>query len=96
MQVAVVLTCVGLSAYFAFHVRHGRHGLEAHTRLIERSTLLEFEIRSLQAVSSRLRQDVVLLGSEPPHPDIVDEIARDVLGYARADDTIYRLHRLVR
>lgn len=90
-QIAVVLICLGLTAYFAFHIRHGRHGLEAQSRLISHSALLEFEIRSLQAVSVGLKRDVVLLRTEPPHPDIVDEISRDILGYARPNDKLFRL-----
>ncbi|MGI9404713.1 MAG: FtsB family cell division protein, partial [Hyphomicrobium sp.] len=65
-----------------------RHGLEARSRLIERSTLLEFEIKSLEAVRAKLERDVALLAPERPDPDIVEEIARDVLGFAHADDRV--------
>ncbi|MDX2289639.1 MAG: septum formation initiator family protein [Hyphomicrobiaceae bacterium] len=83
-----MLVCISSSAYFAHHALHGRHGLEARSRLIDRSTLVEFEIRSLEAVRSSLAADVRLLATEPPHPDLVEEIARDVLGYARPGDRV--------
>ncbi len=87
-QILVVLTCLGLTCTFAYHALYGRHGLETRSRLISRSEGLEFEIRGLEAVKARLARDVALLTSDPPNADIVEEIARDVLGFVRADDQI--------
>jgi len=56
--------------------------------LIERSTLLDFEIKSLEAVRAKLERDVALLSPDKPDPDMVEEIARDVLGYIRPNDII--------
>jgi cell division protein FtsB len=67
---------------------HGRHGLEARSALIERADLLEFEIRSLETVRARLRHDVALLTPDTPDPDLVEEIARDVLGYVQPTDRV--------
>ena len=75
-------------AYFGHHAVHGRHGLEARTRLIERSSLLAFEARSLEAVRTKLVRDVALLSPAKPHPDLVEEVARDVLGFVKADDIV--------
>lgn len=50
--------------------------------------MLDFEIRSLEAVRSKLEQDIALLRPDRPDPDIVDETARDLLGFARPDDVI--------
>ena len=87
-QLAVTLACMSLTAYFVYHIRYGRHGLEARSELQERSALLDFEVRGLEAVRTRLRHDVALLSPEIPNADIVEETARDVLGYVRADDKI--------
>ncbi len=87
-QATVLLACLSFTAYFAHHAIHGRHGLEARSRLIDRSTLLEFEIKSLEAARSALARDVALLNQNPPHPDLVEEIARGVLGYAHPSDRI--------
>ena len=83
-----MLLCLGLTAYFANHAINGRHGLEAKKKLIERSSLLEFEIRSLEAVRANLEHDVALLAPDLPNPDLVEEIARDVLGYAHPGDRL--------
>jgi cell division protein FtsB len=84
----VLLLCLGLTAYFAYHAINGRHGLEARKKLIERSSLLEFEIMSLEAVRAKLARDVALLSPDLPDPDLVEELARDVLGYARPGDRV--------
>ena len=78
------------TGYFTFHAIHGRHGFEARVRLIERSSMLEFEIKSLEAVRSHFARDIALLAPENPAPDMVEEIARDVLGYSYPGDTIVR------
>jgi cell division protein FtsB len=49
---------------------------------------LEFEIKSLEAVRAELERDVALLSPEEPDPDIVEEIAREVLGFVHPDDVI--------
>lgn len=87
-QAVVTLFCLGLMAYFGHHAVYGRHGLEARTRLIERSSLLAFETRSLEAVRAKLERDVALLSPTKPHPDLIEEVARDVLGFVKSDDIV--------
>ena len=84
----MLLACLISTAYFAYHVRFGRHGLQVRADLLERSALLEFENKSLETVRAKLERDVALLSPELPNPDIVEEIARDVLGYAHPSDRI--------
>jgi cell division protein FtsB len=87
-QGTVLLACLMSTAYFAYHARFGRHGLEARAELAERSVLLDFEIKSLETVRSKLERDVALLSPEVPNADLVEEVARDVLGYVRPTDRI--------
>ena len=84
----MLLLCLGFTAYFAYHAIYGRHGLEVRSQLTERSALLEFEIKSLEAVRASLQRDVALLTPDKPDPDLVEEIARDVLGFVRPDDLV--------
>ncbi len=84
----MLLACLSSSAYFAYHALRGRHGLAARNQLIERAGLLEFEIKSLEAVRSKLERDVALLAPELANPDMVEEIARDVLGYVHPRDLL--------
>lgn len=87
-QTVVLLLCLGLTAYFAFHTLKGRHGLEARNRLLERESVLQFEIESLEAVRAKLARDVALLRPDLPDPDMVEEVAREVLGFADPRDRI--------
>lgn len=89
-QILVVLTCLLLTGTFAYHAIYGRHGLETRSRLISRSEALEFEIRGLETVRAKLKRDVALLApaAPDPDPDIVEEIARDVLGLVHPADRI--------
>lgn len=91
-----MLTCLGLTCMFAYHALYGRHGLETRSRLISRSAGLEFEIRGLEAVRAGLNRDVALLAPEPPDADLVEEIARDVLGFVRRQDRIVSRGPLIR
>ena len=87
-QTLMLLACLMSTAYFAYHVRYGRHGLDVRSRLEQRTALLDFEIKGLEGVRTKLERDVALLAPEVPNPDLVEEIARDVLGYVRSDDKI--------
>lgn len=89
-QLPVLLCCLSATGYFAHHAIHGRHGFEARARLIERSNVLEFEIKSLEAVRSHLARDVALLAPDQPAPDMIEEVARDVLGFSYPADSISR------
>lgn len=86
----VLLGCLATTAYFASHAIHGRHGFEARRKLIERSSMLAFELSSLEAVRLRLARDVDLLTTEPPSRDILEETARDTLGFVHPRDRIVR------
>ena len=87
-QLTVLLCCLGFTVTFAHHSIYGRHGLEARRQLMERSSLLDFEIRSLEAVRSGLERDVALLSPEIPNADLVEEIARDELGFVAPGDKV--------
>ena len=86
----MLLLCLGSTAYFAYHACYGPHGLGARRGLIDRSNLLEFEISSLEAVRAKLERDVALLTPDSPNPDLVEEIARDVLGFAHPSDRVFQ------
>ena len=89
-QLLVLLCLAVTTGYITYHAINGRHGFEARARLIERSNVLEFEIKSLEAVRSHLARDIALLAPDNPAPDMVEEIARDVLGFSYPTDTILR------
>lgn len=82
------IVCLCLAAYFGHHTIQGRHGLEARSRLISRASMLAEEIRALEGVRSRLERDVALLNETSPDPDLIEETARTLLGFARPNERI--------
>lgn len=87
-QVSVLLLCGGLTVYFGYHTIKGRHGLETRSRLIERSTTLEREIRALETVRADLERELALLDGPDADLDYVEELARRHLGFAARLDRI--------
>jgi cell division protein FtsB len=85
-QNLVSLFCLCALGYFAYHALNGNRGLEARFALIERSRVLEPQIRRLEAARVRLERDVRLL--DAGDPDIIEELAIQVLGFARPGDRV--------
>lgn len=81
-----------MTGYFTYHAIHGRHGLETRSKLISRSEALEFEIKGLETVRANLSRDIALLSQRNPDPDIVEDIARDVLGLVRPGERVMIAH----
>jgi cell division protein FtsB len=82
----VSLACCCALAYVVDHAMCGKRGLEARSRLIERSRRLEPEIERLEAVRARLENDIRLLNDRDP--DLVAELAITVLGFAPAGSRV--------
>jgi cell division protein FtsB len=85
-QILVSLFCVCGLGYFAYHALVGKRGLEARSHLIERSRQLEPEIARLEAQRASLEREVRLI--DAADPDMVEELAIEVLGFARPGDRV--------
>jgi len=77
----VLLGCLTLTIYFAHHAMYGRYGIENNRILSARAKALAGRLAALEVDRNTLRRDIGLL-SGAPHPDMVEEAARRVLGYA--------------
>ena len=87
----MLLIGLALTAYFGYHTIEGRHGLKARFQLTERASVLEREITALEAVRSRLELETALLDHDRPDLDYVDEIVRQLLGFAHPRDRLILL-----
>lgn len=87
-QANVLLLCLGLTTYFAYHAISGKHGLEARSRLMERSYVIERDTSALEAVRARLARDVAGLSESNPDYDLVDEMARELFALSRPDERV--------
>ena len=77
----VLLGCLTLTVYFAHHAMYGRFGIETNRSLSARAQVLADKLAVLERQRAGLARDVALLRGGP-HPDMVEEAARRVLGYA--------------
>lgn len=84
----MLLACIAATTYFAYHAIYGRHGLKTRAVLLERSAMLDFEFGGLARVRAKLERDVALLTPEIANADLVEELARDILGYVHPNDRI--------
>jgi len=90
-QFFVLLICLFLSCYFAYHTIKGKHGLEARISLNEHAFSLERRLTDLEAVRTRLEQDISHMTRDNIDRDMLDEKARELLGYARPGEEILLL-----
>ena len=87
-QLLVALFCLFALGYLGVHAFHGRHGLESRQRLIARSETLSAENGRLETLRRALGRDVALLTPDRPDPHFIEELAAEVLGFARPGDRI--------
>ncbi|MGH6742740.1 MAG: FtsB family cell division protein [Bradyrhizobium sp.] len=93
-----VLTALSLYAFAALFVGYfgvnaftGAHGLRAQADLDKQLTTMEGELRHLKAERTDWEHRVSLLRSDKIDPDMLDERARALLGYADPRDLVLLL-----
>jgi cell division protein FtsB len=84
----MLLGSAAACVYFGSHIVTGRHGLEARWRYVERAELLRAEVGALERERTRLRREVTSLSGDFADPDLVEEVAREVLGFGRPGDIV--------
>ena len=84
----VLLTAIAVTAYFAHHIHSGKYGLETQSKLDGDLLIVRRQILGLEAVRAELKRDITLLRTDPPSPDLVEELARTELGFAFPGDRI--------
>ena len=77
----VLICCLTLTMYFAHHAMYGRYGIESNSRLSAHTQELADKLAALKTERAHFDRDIALLRF-PPHPDMIEEAARRVLGYA--------------
>lgn len=79
---------LALIAYFAFHAISGNHGLLALRDLNAEFQVLKLEAAVTAGQRARLEADVSRMRRDNLDPALLDERARDVLGFARRDEVV--------
>lgn len=99
-RLRAVLTALGLYAvaaavigYFGVNAYTGAHGLKAKQDLAQQQADLARELERLRAERKRWEHRVSLLRSDNLDPDLIDERARALLGYADPRDLVLVFRR---
>ncbi len=81
-RLLIAVAALLVTGYFSHHAIYGRYGLNAHARLSSEAETLNRQLAALKARRDRLATDVRHL-QDPPHPDLIEEGARRILGYEK-------------
>ena len=84
----VLLICLFLMSYFAYHAIKGKHGLEARSSLYSQALSLEHKLAGLEAAQFRLERNIALMSDGSIDHDMLEEKARELLNFSRPDDII--------
>ncbi len=77
-----------LAVYFSYHLVQGEHGLIAYLELRGQVAARLAELDVLQAEKSKFAHRVRLLRPDSLDPDLLDEQARRMLGFAHPDEFV--------
>jgi cell division protein FtsB len=75
-------------AYFAFQGYHGNYGLLAQRQFEQEVADLTLERDTLRTERAHWEQRVSLLRADKLDPDLIDELARRDLGFAKLNDLV--------
>ncbi len=85
----IVTTCV-LGLYFAFASIQGDYGLLRRIQIDAEVAGLEHDLAMLRAEVADYRNKTHRLSDAYLDLDLLDEQARDILGFVRADEVVFR------
>jgi len=91
---AVPVICACAVVYFGYHAIQGDHGLITYLRYGQYIGSLQTEYEQTVRKRESLEHRVTLLRSSSLDPDLLEERARDVLGFAHPNDRIIYLDQL--
>ncbi|MGI9416816.1 MAG: FtsB family cell division protein [Geminicoccaceae bacterium] len=87
----LVVAGFGLAIYFGYHAVNGNRGLLASERMEAELKTAEKQLADLERERAALERRVERLRPESLDPDLIDELARDMLSMAEPDDVIILL-----
>lgn len=86
--IAVLAICASLTAYFGYFALYGRHGMVSYVRLSQEAELRKAELDAISAERSALERRVNMLKSSAIDPDLLEETARESLGYTAPGELV--------
>jgi len=92
-QLALFVGTAAAIAYFSFQAFNGDHGIQAQRQYDQQKQKLSDELASLQDQHAALERRVNLLRSSTIDPDMLEEKARELLGFVHPNDVIVFLRK---
>lgn len=86
----LVTGALAVGAYFAFAAVQGEYGVFRRVQILAETRALEGERDRLSAEVARMTNLTARLSDDFLDLDLLDERAREVLGYLRADEIVVR------
>lgn len=87
-DLVVLLACLTLLGYFGWHAFYGPRGFDRMDGLNAKAVELDLAYAEILKQRERLDQRVGLMRPEATDPDMVDELARSALEFARKEDLV--------
>ena len=87
----LTVASLGLAIYFGYHAVNGNRGLLASQQMEEALLVSEKQLAALKHERTSLERRVKRLRPGSLDPDLIDELARDMLSMAEPDDVIILL-----
>ncbi len=89
-DIIVMSVCLMLFGLYGWHAQYGPRGFDNQARLMTQVVALESDRDAIRARREALEARVSLLRPETIDPDMLDEMARRVLGFVGQDDVLVR------
>ena len=87
-QAVFPVLCACAIGYFGYHLVQGDYGLMAWVKLAQQIELTKAERARVSAERAELEHRVSLLRPSSLDPDLLDERARQTLGFAHRNDIV--------
>ncbi|MDR1365731.1 MAG: septum formation initiator family protein [Holosporales bacterium] len=87
-KVWLPLFCLGLTAYFSYHILCGKRGMFSWRQVNSKITVLNGRLGNLKRQSASLENSVSRLRSRSLDPDLLDEQIRKILGWNEKDEIV--------
>lgn len=87
--ILLTLGFVGLIFYFSYHIISGERGILAYFKLDKEISGLSSELESVRAERINLEHKANLLKSKSLDIDLLEERAKEVLGLAKTQETLF-------
>jgi cell division protein FtsB len=92
-DLVVMAACLALLGYFAWHGFKGPRNFDHRDRLIAKAEKLDGVLQEVRKERLALDRRVALMRPESIDPDMLDELARSVLNFAKPTDLIVSVKR---